>query len=337
VNQLKRIISIVTPCFNEETNVTPCYLAIKRLFEGPLAEYDYEHVFCDNASTDNTVLVLRKLAVQDPRVKVIVNARNFGALRSNYNGVLATTGDAVVVFLPADLQDPPEVIPELVRHWEEGNEIVYGIRAQRQEGLLMRTARRIFYRLVRRMANIDVPVDAGEFQLIDRKVVETLREFEDYYPYIRGMIASCGFRRVGVAYTWKARERGYSKARLYHLVDQALNAIISLSNVPMRLCMFFGVGIATLSILFGLYGLVLNLIYFRQLAEPGIPTLIVALFFFSGLQLFFFGVLGEYISAIHFQVRKRPLVIERERINFGTGANRAVEARERPHDTVVVG
>jgi glycosyltransferase involved in cell wall biosynthesis len=316
VSERKKIISIVTPCYNEETNVTPCYLAVRQLFEGPLAKYDYEHVFCDNASTDNTLLLLRGLAAQDPRVKVIVNARNFGALRSNYNGVLATAGDAVLVFLPADLQDPPEVIPELVTKWEEGHEIVYGIRAQREEGFLMRTARRIFYRLVRRMANIDVPVDAGEFQLIDRKVVQTLGAFEDYYPYIRGMIASCGFRRAGVPYTWKARERGYSKARFYHLIDQALNAIISLSNVPMRLCMFFGVGVAALSILYGLYGLVMNLIYFRQLAEPGIPTLIIAVFFFSGLQLFFFGVLGEYISAIHFQVRKRPLVIERERINF---------------------
>jgi len=322
MSERKKVISIVTPCFNEEGNVTPCYLAIKQLFEGPLAKYDYEHVFCDNASSDNTVLLLKGLAAQDPHVKIIVNARNFGALRSDYNGVLATAGDAVIVFLPADLQDPPEVIPDLVQHWEAGNEIVYGIRAQREEGLLMRTARRIFYRLVRRMADIDVPVDAGEFQLIDRKVVDTLREFEDYYPYIRGMIASCGFRRVGVPYTWKARERGYSKARYYHLIDQALNAIISLSNVPMRLCMFFGFGIAMLSILIGFFGLIMNLIYYQQIAPVGIPTLIVAVFFFSGLQLFFFGVLGEYISAIHFQVRKRPLVIERERINFGKSSPR---------------
>ncbi|MBM3994560.1 MAG: glycosyltransferase family 2 protein [Planctomycetes bacterium] len=316
----RKKISIVTPCFNEELNVTACYLAVKALFEGPLAKYDYEHVFCDNDSSDNTVLLLKGLAAQDPRVKIIVNARNFGALRSNYNGVLATSGDAVLVFLPADLQDPPEVIPELVKHWEEGNEIVYGIRAEREEGILMRTARSIFYRLVRGMADIDVPVDAGEFQLIDRKVVETLRQYEDYYPYIRGMIASCGFKRVGVPYTWKARERGYSKAQLYSLIDQALNAIISLSNVPMRLCMFFGFGVAALSILFGVFGFVMNMLYYQQLAAPGVPTLIVAVFFFSGLQLFFFGVLGEYISAIHFQVRKRPLVVERERINFDKSA-----------------
>ena len=154
----------------------------------------------------------------------------------------------------------------------------------------------IFYRLSAPdfLAHIDVPVDAGEFQLIDRQVVNTLRGFEDYYPYIRGMIASCGFRRIGVPYVWKARQRGYSKARFYHLVDQALNAIISLSNVPMRLCMFFGVGVAALSMLYGVFGFIMNLIYYRQLAEPGrMPTLIIAVFFFSGLQLFFFGVLGE--------------------------------------------
>jgi glycosyltransferase involved in cell wall biosynthesis len=337
VDEPKKRISIVTPCFNEEANVVPCYLAVRQLFERPLAKYDYEHIFCDNASSDRTAVLLRGLAADDAHVKVIVNARNFGALRSNYNGVLATTGDAVLVFLPADLQDPPEVIPAMVEHWENGYEIVYGIRAERREGLLMRTARRVFYRLVRRMADIDVPVDAGEFQLIDRKVVETLRGFEDYYPYIRGMIASCGFRRVGIPYTWKARERGLSKARMYSLIDQALNAIISLSNVPMRLCMFFGVGIAALSMLYGAYSLIMNLLYFRQLAEPGIPTLIIALFFFSGLQLFFFGVLGEYISAIHFQVRKRPLVIERERINFDAGADRGAVASERPNDAVAVG
>src|SRR6202158_4433286 len=131
---MKKVISIVTPCFNEESNVAPCYLAIKQLFAGPLARYDYEHVFCDNASTDDTVLLLKGLAAQDRHVKIIANARNFGALRSNYNGVLATSGDAVLVFLPADLQDPPEVIPTLVAKWEEGYEIVYGIRAQREEG-----------------------------------------------------------------------------------------------------------------------------------------------------------------------------------------------------------
>ena len=180
----------------------------------------------------------------------------------------------------------------------------------------MRSVRRIYYRLVRRMANIDIPVDVGEFQLVDRKVVEALCRCDDYYPYVRGMIAACGFRSTGVPYTWKARRRGLSSNRLYDLVDQGLNGLISFSNVPLRLCMFVGFLVSMLSFLYGLVALVLNLVYYRELAPPGVPTLIVALFFFFGFQLLLFGLLGEYISAIHSQVRKRPLVVERERINF---------------------
>ena len=158
-------------------------------------------------------------------------------------------------------------------------------------------------------------------------VVEALRSFDDYYPYIRGMIANCGFRSTGIAYTWKARARGFSKNRLYHLVDQGLNGLISFTKVPLRLCMFSGFAVAGVSFLYAFISLLMNVVWYRKFAPPGIPTLIVALFFFSGLQLFFFGVLGEYISAIHFQVRKRPLVIERERVNFalrtpGTGMYR---------------
>ena len=180
----------------------------------------------------------------------------------------------------------------------------------------MRSVRRWYYRLVSNMANITIPENVGEFQLVDRKVIAALRQFDDYYPYIRGMIAGCGFRTAGVEYTWLARQRGRSKNHLYHLVDQGLNGLISFTNVPMRLCLFAGFAIALLSLLVGLVSLIVNLVYFGQLAPPGIPTLIVALFFFSGVQLFFLGAIGEYVSAIHSQVRKRPLVIERERINF---------------------
>jgi hypothetical protein len=193
---------------------------------------------------------------------------------------------------------------------------VYGIRANREEGLIMRTTRRAYYRLVRRFAEIDIPPDAGEFQLVDRKVVEQLRKVEDYYPYIRGLIANCGFRRVGVPYTWKARRKGFSKNRLYHLFDQGLNGLISFTNVPMRLCLLAGMTISFLSTVVAVLSAAVNLFYFRRLAPPGIPTLIVAVFFFGGVQLFFLGVLGEYLSAIHGQVRKRPMVIERERMNF---------------------
>lgn len=308
-------ISVITPCFNEQDNVRDCYEAVRRVFQEKLPEYTYEHIFADNASTDETLAVLKDLA-SDPAVKVIVNARNFGPFRSTFNALMSAGGDAVIVLMAADLQDPPEMIASFVRKWEEGFEVVYGIRAKREESALLRGLRKLYYRTVTRLADISIPLDVGEFQLIDKKVVAALRRFDDYYPYIRGMIASCGFRATGIKYDWKARRRGLSKNRLYNLVDQGLNGIISFTNVPLRLCMLFGLLVAAMSFLYGALTLVVNLVYLRQLAEPGIPTLIVAVFFFSGLQLFFFGVLGEYVGAIHSQVRKRPLVIESARINF---------------------
>lgn len=312
----KKLISIVTPCYDEEANVVECYETVKRLFGEQLPEYDYEHLFCDNASCDSTVIILKKLAAQDPRVKIIVNARNFGPYNSVFNGVLNTHGDAVVVLLAADLQDPPELIPQFVHKWESGYEIVYGIRKTRQEGILLRSIRNAYYHLVARVANIDLVPNVGEFQLVDRKVIEALKKFEDYYPYIRGMIAYCGFRSTGIEHTWKARKRGISKHTLFMLIDQGLNGLVSFTKVPLRLCMGFGLLIASVSLLYSVVTLLIGLAFRGELVPPGIPTLIVALFFFSGLQLFFFGLLGEYIAAIHFQVRKRPLVIERERVNF---------------------
>jgi len=312
-----RLISIVTPCYNEELNVRACRDAVQHIMQTELPGYDYEHIFCDNASRDATPRLLRQMAAEDSHVKVIFNSRNFGPFRSLFNGILSTSGDAVVCFLPADLQDPPEMIPQMVRHWESGCEVVYGIRGKREEGLLLRSIRRLYYKTVSNLANIDIPMNVGEFQLVDRCVIEALRGFDDYYPYIRGMIASCGFTSASVEYTWKARPRGFSKNRFYHLIDQGLNGLISFTNIPLRLCMFFGFFMAALSFLYGFVTLALNLILSRPLAPSGIATLIVAVFFFSGLQLFFFGVLGEYVGAIHAQVRKRPLVIERGRLNFG--------------------
>lgn len=313
---MKKLISIVTPCYNEEDNVALCYETVRALFETKLSAYDYEHIFCDNASTDSTVAILREIAGADKRVRVIVNARNFGPFRSMFNGLLNTRGDAVLVFLAADMQDPPELIPDFVAKWEEGYQIVYGIRHKREEGFLMETMRKFYYRLVNRFADIHIPPDVGEFQLIDRVVMDALRRFDDYYPYVRGLIASCGFTSTGIAYTMRSRKRGMSKNTLYRLLDQGINGLISFTNVPLRLCMIFGFILSGLSITYAIVQLALVLL-FHELAPPGVPTLIIALFFFSGVQLFFIGLLGEYIGAIHSQVRRQPLVIERERINFG--------------------
>ena len=312
----RRTITVVTPCFNEEANVEDCHASLAAVFAKSLPGYALEHVFCDNASTDGSVEVLRGLAAADPTVKVVVNARNYGPFRSTFNGLRHATGDAVVVMFAADLQDPPEVVADFVREWEAGAEVVFGVRNQREEGLVMRGVRKTYYRMVSRFAGIDIPLDVGEFQLIDRKVLAALLEHDDYYPYIRGMIANCGFRTKGVPYVWRARKRGFSKNRLYHLVDQGLNGLISFTNLPMRIAMFAGFGIALLSFLYALFTIAANLVAHGGLTVPGIPTLIVALFFFGGVQLMFLGIIGEYVSAIHFQVRKRPLVVERELINL---------------------
>ena len=312
-----KTISIVTPCFNEADNVEVCRDAVAALFApgAPLAGYKREHIFADNDSSDGTQDILRLLAANDPSMKVILNARNYGPFRSNFNALRAATGDAVVVFLPADLQDPAEMIPEFVTLWEGGVEVVAGARVNRQESLALRTCRAIFYRTVRSFSDIDIPVNVGEFQLLDRKVWEAVVSHDDHYPYIRGIIASVGFRRVIVPYTWAARRSGISKNNLPRLIDQALNGIFSFTNVPIRLCTFAGIAMALLCMLYATASVGLYFIW-PNLAPRGMMTLIVALFFLSGIQLAFMGILGEYVTSIHAQVRKRPLVVERERLNM---------------------
>ncbi|MBI5163197.1 MAG: glycosyltransferase family 2 protein [Magnetospirillum sp.] len=313
---MRKLISIVTAVYNEEDNLSECVEAVRRLFAGSLAAYDYEHVFADNASTDRTVAMLTALAATDPHIKVILNARNFGPGRSCFNALLATKGDAAVPLLACDLQDPPELIAEFVRLWEQGYEVVQGVREERDEGPVMVAIRRLYYRTVSSLSAVAVAPNVGEFQLIDRKVVEALKRFDDTYPYIRGMIARCGFKVAGVPYKYLARARGISKNRLWGLVDQGLNGIISTSNVPLRLALAVGLGLSVLSILYALIQLVIGLIFFREFQAPGVAQLTVAVFFFSGVQLFFIGILGEYIGSIHAQVRGGPPVIERGRINF---------------------
>jgi len=311
-----KTISVITPCFNEEANVRDCYESVRSIFDRELRRYRREHIFCDNASTDGTLGILRELASLDSDIKVIVNARNFGPLRSTYNGVMAASGDAVVLFLPADLQDPPELVPEFVNRWEEGYEIVYGIRASREEGWLMRTVRNLYYRGLTRFSQLDVPPGVGDFQLADRRIIEAMRSLNDCYPFMRMMTFECGGKAIGVPYRWRARRHGASKNRLAALVDQGMNGIVSFTGTPLRLGLYAGFTIATVSICYAAINFVIGVIYYRQFTQPGIMTLITALFFFSGVQLFFMGLLGEYILAIYGQVRAKPVVFERLRINF---------------------
>ena len=311
----KKLITIVTPCFNEQDSIVECYDAVRNIFENELSQFEYEHIFCDNASSDKTVSILKNIAKTDSNIKLIINSRNFGILKNTYNGVMHASGDAVLLFMPVDLQDPPELIPEFVKHWEAGFEIVYGVRAQREEGNLIAFARKAYYRLLSRLTYVEYPLNAGDFQLIDRCVLEAMKQVDDAQPFMRLMTFDCGFKSVGVEYTWRARKHGVSRNSIFNMLDQGLNGIISFSSAPLRLSLVLGFVTATFSIIYAIAIFFLTLLGYVH-SQAGIPTVIVALFFFGGVQLFFLGMLGEYISAIFNQVRRKPLVVIRERVNF---------------------
>ena len=315
----RKLISIVSPCFNEEGNVEACAEAVAALFSegGPLEGYDYEHIFVDNCSTDGTAPELRRMAARDKRIRVVINARNYGPFRSTFNALRHAKGDAILPMLPVDLQDPVELIPQFVEKWEEGYMRVFGVRASRAEGAVMRTVRASYYWAVNKFSNIKITPGVAEFQLIDRQVLDALLTYRDYYPYIRGMIENVGFQNesCGIEYRWQERRSGLSKNRLLNLIDQGLNGLISFTNFPMRLVIFVGLVVSFLSLIYGAIQLVLNL-FFETNADPGVATIIVSVFFFSGVQLFIMGIFGEYISAIHFQVRQGDFVVERETINL---------------------
>lgn len=310
-----KTISVVTPCYNEESNIRICYERIKAVFDKDMPGYRREHIFCDNGSTDKTLEILREIAATDKSVRIIANARNFGIVRSGYNGILAANGDATFLFMPADLQDPPELMPQFVKHWEEGYELVYGIRAQREEGGIMRLVRGLYYRLINSISSLNMPLNVGDYQLVDRKVLNAMRQFDDLYPYTRVIPFQCTSRTIGVPYTWTRRERGVSKNQLVNLVDQGLNGIISVSPVPTRLAFIIGSLLAALSVLYGLWTAI-GVLLFGTAAPPGIATLICGMFMLNGITLMFLGLIGEYVMAIHMHVRRKPLVVERERINF---------------------
>jgi glycosyltransferase involved in cell wall biosynthesis len=308
-------ITVITPCFNEEVNVEICASELKKVMFEKLPTYEYEHIFADNASTDSTLQKLRTLAAQDSRIRVISNSRNVGPFRNMWNAMKSATGDAVIPLLPADLQDPPSVIPELVKSWELGFLVTYGVRANREESLIMRLARGAYYRIIKKFASAVIPLNSGEFLLADKRVIDSILTVDDQYPYIRGLIAQTGVRSASVPYTWIKRERGKSKNNFISLIDQAINGFVSTSRVPARLALLGGFALSILGIFFALITAILVLT--SDVNVPiGIPTIIVGIFFLGGIQLLFLGLIGEYILSIHGQVRRIPPMFETERINF---------------------
>jgi glycosyltransferase involved in cell wall biosynthesis len=308
-----KTITIVTPCYNEEENIAEVYRQVKQVFSEKLPQYRYEHLFIDNASKDKTVNILREIAAQDKKVKVIVNTRNFGHIRSPYYGVLQAKGDAVIPIV-ADLQDPPNLIPELLAQWEKGTKMVLAVKAQSSETPLMWIVRKSFYEFISRLSDIELTKNHTGFGLYDQVVIQKLREIADPYPYFRGLISDLGYESVKVSYHQPVRKRGITKNNFYTLYDIGMLGITNHSKVPLRLATMTGFAMAFLSFLVALGYLIYKLIFWDRFTVGTAPVAI-GLFFFASVQLFFIGIIGEYIGSIHTQVMNRPLVVEKERIN----------------------
>ena len=315
MEERKKHISVITACYNEEENVAELIKAVAGVFQ-KLPQYTYEHVFIDNSSADRTVAILKIIAQTDKHVKVIVNARNFGHIRSPFYGMIQCKGDAVIS-LVADFQDPPEMIATFLAKWEEGYRIVIGVKKKSRENPVMFAIRSFFYNLLSKIS------DTGEnpvknftgFGLYDQQFIAVLRSLEDPYPYFRGLITELGFNRYEVEYTQPQRAAGKTKNNFFTLYDMAMLGFTNHSKLPLRISVFVGFFSAMVSFAVALIYLIYKLIFWYRF-EVGVAPLVIGIFFFSSIQLFFIGIIGEYIGAIHTQVRKRPLVIEKERVNF---------------------
>jgi glycosyltransferase involved in cell wall biosynthesis len=309
----QKTISILTPCYNEEENVLNVYNQVREVMAG-IGKYEYEHVFIDNSSKDNTVAILKAIAAEDKNVKIIINSRNFGHIRSPTHGLFQCRGDAVIGIV-ADLQDPPPMIADMIREWENGAYCVLGIKRSSEENSLMFWLRKQYYKLVERISSTETIQNFTGFGLYDRKVVDLVRSFEDPYPYFRGMIAEIGLPTVKLLYDQPVRKHGITKNNWYTLYDVAMLGIINNSKVPLRLAALAGFVGASFSFLIALAYLVLKLVFWQTFSF-GLAPILIGVFFISSLQLVFLGIMGEYVGAIYTQVQKRPYAVELDRINF---------------------
>ena len=308
-----KTISVITPCYNEEGNVEELYKRTRAVME-KLGRYRYEHIFIDNNSHDRTVAILRTIASQDRNVKVIVNARNFGHVRSPIHAVYQACGDAIIG-IASDLQDPPEMMADMILEWEKGFSMVLAIKRSSEENRLMFWVRKRYYRLISRLSSVETFENFTGYGLYDRRVIDIVKACDDPYPYFRGMIAEIGLPHKLLYYNQKARKRGITKNNVYTLYDLGMLGITNLSKVPLRLVTFSGFVSAIVCAMVAFGYLAYKLLYWNRFSV-GVAPLVIGIFFFSSIQLTSVGILGEYIGAIHTQVHKRPLVVERERVNF---------------------
>lgn len=310
---MKKKISLICPCYNEAENLLIFYNKIKSIFSDNIKLYDYEIVFVDDGSQDDSVSILEKIASEDSNCKVLFNSRNYGVHRSTFNAIKYVTGDMLIPMLPVDMQDDPELIPIFVQKIEEGYDIAYGVKKEREENFFMRSIRNFYYKLVTKISNINIPPYVGEYQLLKKHIYKELLNFDDYYPYIRGIICTLSSNSVGVNYIWKKRIKGKSKTNFFKLLDMGINGVISFSNFPIRIFTILGILISLISFAFIIVQFVSHFYIYGRMSTPGVSTLIVSIFLFSGIQFIFLGVIGEYISAIHGQVRKPKNVVTLKR------------------------
>lgn len=307
-------ITVLTPCFNEEDGINECYEQVKEVFQKKLQNYTYEHIFIDNCSNDSTVAIIKGICERDKAVKLIVNSRNFGLSRSPYYGKLQMTGDALIPVV-ADLQTPASVIPNLVEKWEEGFPIVLAIRVGMSESFFTRFFRNTFYKIINRLSNIEQYDHFIGFGLFDSKIIDIFRSFDEPSPYFRGMVSEVGFEKAFVEYIQPPRKHGKSRHSFFDLFELALLGLTTYSKFPLRAMIYVGFILSMAFSLMGFLYIAFKVMYWESF-QLGMAPILIAIFFISSVQMLCFGLIGQYISLIFDKVQKRPLVIEKERVNF---------------------
>lgn len=309
----KKIITIVSPTYNEEENVLLFYSRVNEVIKNIL-NYQFEFLFIDNASTDETAYILKDLAKQDKKIKVILNTRNFGHIRSPYWGIIQSQGDATI-YLASDLQDPPELIPQFIDAWEKGFKVVLGVKPESKLNFINHQLRKVYYIFLNKISDVPIIKNSTGFGLYDKEVLNEVRKINDPYPFLRGIIAELGYEVKQISFLQERRVRGYTKNNFYTLYDIGMLGIINHSITPIRIASLLGFLIGTTSFIFAFIFTILKLIYWNSF-PLGISPIIIGMFFMFGLILIFIGFLGEYIGSIHTYLQKRPVVVEKERINF---------------------
>ena len=307
-------ISIVVPTFNEEENVTPLWEAVTAEIKKNLNQYEYEILFIDNCSNDNTQRLIEEICGRDKHVKAIFNAKNFGQFNSPYYGLQQSDGDCTIL-LCADFQDPIEMLPEFVKGWEEGYKIVIGQKTASKENKLMYALRSLYYKLIKKFSDVEQIEHFTGFGLYDKSFINELRNLEDQTPFLRGIVAELGYKRKEIPYEQQKRKAGKTHNNWYTLYDAAMLSITSYTKIGMRIATFGGFLIALISLIIGVVYLILKLLYWNRFSA-GMTPILIGMFFLGAVQIFFMGFMGEYILAINARVKKRPLVIEEKRINF---------------------